>query len=209
MHLVDRVFERPENFSALEVLTGVYGYAVQIYCDFSGYTDIAIGSALLLGVRFPRNFDAPYQASNIADFWRRWHISLSTWLRDYLYIPLGGSRGAPWATYRNLMITMVLGGLWHGASWTFVFWGFLHGLGLGVTRAWERSQRRRREAQRAAASVYRAGPNAASPDEEPPAGLAARAIGTFFTFHYVCLAWISSAPPPSSRRSWSSGSSPR
>jgi alginate O-acetyltransferase complex protein AlgI len=164
-NIVDRVFERPVSFSALEVLTGVYGYAVQIYCDFSGYTDIAIGSALLLGVRFPRNFDAPYQATNIADFWRRWHISLSTWLRDYLYIPLGGSRGAPWATYRNLMITMVLGGLWHGASWTFVFWGFLHGLGLGVTRAWERRRQRR-------------------------PGLAARAVGTFFTFHYVCLAWI-------------------
>ena len=137
-NLVDRVFERPESYSALEVLAGVYGYAVQIYCDFSGYTDIAIGSALLLGVRFPRNFDAPYQATNLADFWRRWHISLSTWLRDYLYIPLGGNRGGPWGTYRNLMITMVLGGLWHGASWTFVFWGFLHGLGLGVTRAWER-----------------------------------------------------------------------
>jgi D-alanyl-lipoteichoic acid acyltransferase DltB (MBOAT superfamily) len=165
-NLVDRVFERPENFSALEVLSGVYGYAVQIYCDFSGYTDIAIGSALLLGVRFPKNFDAPYQATNIADFWRRWHISLSTWLRDYLYIPLGGNRGGSWATYRNLMITMVLGGLWHGASWTFVFWGFLHGLGLGVTRAWER----RRGA--------------------PRGGVAGRVAATVFTFHYVCLAWI-------------------
>ena len=100
-NLVDRVFERPTSFSALEVLCGVYGYAVQIYCDFSGYTDIAVGSALLLGIRFPKNFDAPYLATNIADFWRRWHISLSTWLRDYLYIPLGGSRGAPAATYRN------------------------------------------------------------------------------------------------------------
>jgi len=189
-NIVDRVFERPVSFSALEVLAGVYGYAVQIYCDFSGYTDIAIGSALLLGVRFPRNFDAPYQASNIADFWRRWHISLSTWLRDYLYIPLGGSRGAPWATYRNLMITMVLGGLWHGASWTFVFWGFLHGLGLGVTRAWERWRQRRRDARGGAASVYRAGPTAAAPEPEPAAGLAGRALGTFFTFHYVCLAWI-------------------
>ncbi len=165
-NLVDRVFERPENFSALEVLAGVYGYAVQIYCDFSGYTDIAIGSALLLGVRFPKNFDAPYKAHNLADFWRRWHISLSTWLRDYLYIPLGGNRGGPWATYRNLMITMVLGGLWHGASWTFVFWGFLHGLGLGVTRAWERRQ------GKAAPSLW------------------GRAVGTLITFHYVCLAWI-------------------
>ncbi|HEY4121366.1 MAG TPA: MBOAT family O-acyltransferase, partial [Byssovorax sp.] len=137
-NLVDRVFQRPDAYSALEVLCGVYGYAAQIYCDFSGYTDIAIGSALLLGVRFPKNFDAPYKATNLADFWRRWHISLSTWLRDYLYIPLGGSRGAPWQTYRNLMLTMILGGLWHGANWTFVFWGFLHGLGLAVTRWWQR-----------------------------------------------------------------------
>jgi D-alanyl-lipoteichoic acid acyltransferase DltB (MBOAT superfamily) len=172
-NLVDRVFERPENFSALEVLSGVYGYAVQIYCDFSGYTDIAIGSALLLGVRFPKNFDAPYQATNLADFWRRWHISLSTWLRDYLYIPLGGNRAGPWGTYRNLMITMVLGGLWHGASWTFVFWGFLHGLGLGVTRAWER----------------RGGGRGARGGREER-GLAGRAVRVVLTFHYVCLAWI-------------------
>jgi D-alanyl-lipoteichoic acid acyltransferase DltB (MBOAT superfamily) len=168
-NLVDRVFERPVNFSALEVLAGVYGYATQIYCDFSGYTDIAIGSALLLGVRFPKNFDSPYKSTNLADFWRRWHISLSSWLRDYLYIPLGGNRGAPWKTYRNLMLTMVLGGLWHGASWTFVFWGFLHGLGLGVTRAWERRGKARKGA---------------------PAGPVWRVVATVLTFHYVCLAWI-------------------
>ncbi len=166
-NLVDRVFERPVNFSALEVLAGVYGYAVQIYCDFSGYTDIAIGSALLLGVRFPKNFDAPYKAHDLADFWHRWHISLSTWLRDYLYIPLGGSRGAPWQTYRNLMLTMILGGLWHGASWTFVFWGFLHGLGLAVTRWWQRRK-----------------PANAEPS------IVGHAFGVFLTFHYVCLAWI-------------------
>src|SRR5262249_2892850 len=136
INLVDRVFQRPDAFSALEVLAGVYGYAVQIYCDFSGYTDIAIGSALLLGVRFPKNFDAPYQAADLADFWRRWHISLSTWLRDYLYIPLGGSRGSAWKTYRNLLVTMLLGGLWHGASWTFVFWGFLHGIALAGHKFW-------------------------------------------------------------------------
>ena len=170
-NLVDRVFERPASFSALEVLAGVYGYAVQIYCDFSGYTDIAIGSALLLGVRFPKNFDAPYQATNIADFWRRWHISLSTWLRDYLYIPLGGNRGSALATYRNLMLTMVLGGLWHGASWTFVFWGFLHGLGLGVTRAWERRSGR-------------------GGREKGQGSFAGRVLATALTFHYVCLAWI-------------------
>jgi D-alanyl-lipoteichoic acid acyltransferase DltB (MBOAT superfamily) len=190
LNLVDRVFERPESFSALEVLAGVYGYAVQIYCDFSGYTDIAIGSALLLGVRFPRNFDAPYQARNLADFWRRWHISLSTWLRDYLYIPLGGNRGGPWLTYRNLMITMVLGGLWHGASWTFVFWGFLHGLGLGVTRAWERRKERAPSGD-AAASPYRE-PHAKGGRGERslPASVAGRIAGTVLTFHYVCLAWI-------------------
>ncbi|HEX6765565.1 MAG TPA: MBOAT family O-acyltransferase, partial [Polyangiaceae bacterium] len=117
-NLVDRVFDAPLQYSALECYSAVLGYAVQIYCDFSGYTDIAIGSALLLGVRFPRNFDAPYKAENIADFWRRWHISLSTWLRDYLYVPLGGNRKGPVRTYLNLMITMLLGGLWHGANWT-------------------------------------------------------------------------------------------
>jgi D-alanyl-lipoteichoic acid acyltransferase DltB (MBOAT superfamily) len=169
-NLVDRVFDRPVNFSALEVLCGVYGYAAQIYCDFSGYTDIAIGSALLLGIRFPKNFDSPYKATNLADFWRRWHISLSTWLRDYLYIPLGGNRGSSFLTYRNLLLTMILGGLWHGANWTFVFWGFLHGAGLGVTRAWERRQKR----------LGLAG----------SWGLAGRVIAVFFTFHYVCLAWV-------------------
>ncbi|APR83699.1 Putative poly(beta-D-mannuronate) O-acetylase [Minicystis rosea] len=174
-NLVDRVFERPVSYSALEVLAGVYGYAAQIYCDFSGYTDIAIGSALLLGVRFPKNFDSPYKATNLADFWRRWHISLSTWLRDYLYIPLGGNRGGAWLTYRNLMITMVLGGLWHGASWTFVFWGFLHGLGLGVTRAWERRG---------------LGEGASKPRKRPEPSLVWRVVATVLTFHYVCLAWI-------------------
>jgi len=170
-NLVDRVFERPTSYSALEVLCGVYAYATQIYCDFSGYTDIAIGSALLLGVRFPKNFDAPYTALNLSDFWRRWHISLSSWLRDYLYIPLGGNRGAPWKTYRNLMLTMVLGGLWHGASWTFVFWGFLHGLGLGVTRAYQRWQSR----HGVVTGSF---------------GLPGRVVSVFLTFHYVCFAWI-------------------
>jgi D-alanyl-lipoteichoic acid acyltransferase DltB (MBOAT superfamily) len=173
INLVDRVFDRPESFSALEVLAGVYGYAAQIYCDFSGYTDIAIGSALLLGVRFPRNFNSPYKAEDLADFWRRWHISLSTWLRDYLYIPLGGNRISEWHTYRNLMITMLLGGLWHGASWTFVFWGFLHGLGLAVTRAYQRFRERRGAAAR--------------PGRRP---FAVRAALVLLTFHYVCFAWI-------------------
>jgi alginate O-acetyltransferase complex protein AlgI len=114
-------------------------YALQIYCDFSGYSDMALGTAHMLGYTLARNFDMPYLAENISEFWRRWHISLSTWLRDYLFIPLGGSRGASLLTYRNLMITMTLGGLWHGASWTFVLWGIYHGLllvGLRLFQTW-------------------------------------------------------------------------
>jgi D-alanyl-lipoteichoic acid acyltransferase DltB (MBOAT superfamily) len=169
MNLVDRVFERPINYSALEVLAGVYGYAVQIYCDFSGYTDIAIGSALLLGVRFPKNFDAPYKATNLADFWRRWHISLSTWLRDYLYIPLGGSRGSAWQTYRNLMLTMVLGGLWHGAAWTFLAWGLFHGVLLVADRAVRAAWLRR---------------------ALPPPGAALRGVIAGATFIAVTALWV-------------------
>ncbi len=136
--LVDRVFEAPEHFSAVEVIAGVYGYALQIYLDFSAYSDIAIGSAQVLGFALPENFRTPYRSANLQEFWRRWHISLSTWLRDYLYITLGGSQGAPWRTYLNLILTMVLGGLWHGASWAFVVWGALHGFGLAVTRYFQR-----------------------------------------------------------------------
>ena len=116
--IVNRVFDDPERFSSLEVLVAVYAYAIQIYADFSGYSDVAIGSAALFGYELPENFDAPYLSRDLQEFWRRWHISLCTWLRDYLYIPLGGSRDGAMRTYRNLMITMVLGGLWHGASWT-------------------------------------------------------------------------------------------
>ncbi|HEY0992883.1 MAG TPA: MBOAT family O-acyltransferase, partial [Kofleriaceae bacterium] len=137
--LVDRVFDAPGQFSAIEVVAGVYGYALQIYLDFSAYSDIAIGSAEVLGFTLPENFRTPYRAANLQEFWRRWHISLSTWLRDYLYITLGGSQGAPWRTYVNLILTMLLGGLWHGASWTFVVWGALHGFGLAVTRYFQRS----------------------------------------------------------------------
>jgi D-alanyl-lipoteichoic acid acyltransferase DltB (MBOAT superfamily) len=116
-------------------LLATYAYAAQIYCDFSGYTDIAIGLALLMGFVFPQNFNNPYRATGFRDFWRRWHMTLSRFLRDYLYIPLGGSRGSRLFTYRNLMITMVLGGLWHGAAWTFVLWGAFHGVGLVVEHA--------------------------------------------------------------------------
>lgn len=136
--LVEPVFAVPQSYGGWDTLLAVYGYAAQIYCDFSGYTDIAIGCALLLGYRFPRNFNAPYTACDPQEFWRRWHISLSTWLRDYLYFPLGGSRKGSLRTYLNLMLTMLLGGLWHGAAWTFVAWGGLHGSYLVVHRLWSR-----------------------------------------------------------------------
>src|SRR4029450_13690359 len=126
--MADAVFSDPARYDVMATWTGVLSYAVQIYCDFSGYSDMAIATAGMLGYQLTLNFDYPYFASNIAEFWRKWHISLSTWLRDYLYIPLGGSRGTKAFTYRNLMLTMLLGGLWHGASWTFVIWGGLHGL---------------------------------------------------------------------------------
>ena len=170
INLSDRVFENPLMYSSLEVLLAVYGYAVQIYCDFSGYSDVAIGSALLLGFRLPDNFDRPYVARNLQDFWRRWHISLSSWLRDYLYIPLGGSRGGAWSTYRNLMITMLLGGLWHGASWNFVIWGALHGGALAINRAFQR---------RLADHPFWG---------DPPRWF--QVLSAVATFHFVCFAWI-------------------
>src|SRR5579872_1753352 len=141
-NLVNRIFDFPKLYSGAETLIAVYGYALQIYFDFSGYTDIALGSALLLAIKLPPNFNMPYAAENIADFWRRWHISLSNWLRDYLYFSLPGLR-SNWKifTYFNLTLTMVLGGLWHGASWNFVIWGLLHGLGLAVTRAFQSKSR--------------------------------------------------------------------
>jgi len=133
--LIDNAYNSPENFSGFSLLLATYGYAMQIYCDFSGYSDIAIGTARILGFKLPLNFNRPYMAISITDFWRRWHISLSTWLRDYLYIPLGGNQKGKLRTYRNLLITMLLGGLWHGAAWSFVFWGGLHGAYLAVERA--------------------------------------------------------------------------
>ncbi len=133
--IVDPVFGVPEAYFAPDAILATLAYAVQIYCDFSGYTDIAIGLALLLGFIFPQNFRSPYRATGFRDFWRRWHMTLSRFLRDYLYIPLGGSRGGRLFTYRNLMITMVLGGLWHGAAWTFVLWGAFHGAMLVTEHA--------------------------------------------------------------------------
>ena len=169
--LVDRVFSLPELHNGKEILFAIYGYAVQIYCDFSGYTDIAIGLALLLGFRFPQNFNAPYTAESLQDFWRRWHMTLSRWLRDYLYIPLGGNRGGERATYRNLMITMLLGGLWHGAAWTFVVWGAIHGGALTFEQ-----YRHHRRSGRAS---------------HPPPDTVWRRIGhRVVTFHIVCFAWV-------------------
>ena len=125
--IVKPVFDNPTQYGAIDNLFGVYAYAIQIYADFSGYTDIAIGLALLLGIRFPQNFNSPYIATTLQDFWRRWHMTLSRWLRDYLYIGLGGNRKGETRTCINLFLTMFLGGLWHGASWTFVVWGTIHG----------------------------------------------------------------------------------
>jgi len=162
--LVDPVFFDPESFPTIDLLAAMYGYAVQIYCDFSAYSDIAIGIAALLGYYFPPNFNQPYRATSFQDFWRRWHISLSSWLRDYLYKPLGGSRDGRLMTARNLALTMLLGGIWHGADWKFVLWGALHGAALIAERFLLR--------------------------DAPAGGALRRIAGTLFVFHYVCLCWI-------------------
>jgi alginate O-acetyltransferase complex protein AlgI len=164
--IVDDVFGAPGQHSSLELLIAIYAYAVQIYADFSGYTDMAIGIALLLGFKFPQNFDSPYAAVSVQDFWRRWHMTLSRWLRDYVYIPLGGNRKGELLTYRNLLLTMLIGGLWHGAGWTFVVWGGLHGAYLAAGRL-------RRGGQ----------------DTERARGLALWRQ-RLITFHLVCLAWV-------------------
>lgn len=131
---VDKIFDAPQSFSSGNTLQGVLGYTIQILGDFWGYSTMAVGSALMFGISVPINFNLPYSAKSLQDFWRRWHITLSLWLRDYLYIPLGGSRFTTWLTYRNLLITMLLGGLWHGANWTFVIWGGIHGGVLAIER---------------------------------------------------------------------------
>jgi alginate O-acetyltransferase complex protein AlgI len=133
--VVDPVFAVPDQYSAPDLWLAAYAYTAQIYCDFSGYTDIAIGLALLLGYVFPQNFRSPYRSLGFREFWTRWHMTLSRFLRDFLYIPLGGNRKGKFNTYRNLMITMVLGGLWHGAAWPFVLWGTFHGIGLCIEHA--------------------------------------------------------------------------
>ena len=167
MNFVDRVFDNPMTYTGFENLMGVYGYALQIYCDFSGYTDIAIGVGLLLGFKLPINFNSPYKAANITDFWRRWHISLSTWLRDYLYISLGGNRCSKFRRYLNLLITMILGGLWHGASFRFIIWGAIHGVALAGHKLWM--------------ELF---PNIKT------GNFFIKLLGIFVTFNLVCFAWI-------------------
>ncbi len=171
LNFVDRIFDEPLLYTGFECLTGIYGYALQIYCDFSGYSDMAIGLALLLGFHFPKNFDAPYKSATITEFWHRWHISLSTWLRDYLYISLGGNRKGRFKTYRNLLLTMLLGGLWHGAAIRFVLWGALHGVALALHKLWLEIVP---GAKVSGAQMHRW----------------SRIAGILFTFHLVCFGWL-------------------
>ena len=169
VNFVERIFDNPSLYSGLENLFGVYGYALQIYCDFSGYSDMAIGIALLLGFRFPINFNSPYKSDSVTDFWHRWHISLSTWLRDYLYISLGGNRKGKLRTYINLVLTMLLGGLWHGASWNFVVWGGLHGAALALHKGLRSFVHRHKQYR---STGWR------------------KVAAVLITFHFVCLCWI-------------------
>ena len=171
LNFVDRIFDEPLLYSGFECLMGIYGYALQIYCDFSGYSDMAIGLALVMGFRFPKNFDAPYRSATITEFWRRWHISLSTWLRDYLYISLGGNRKGKGRTYLNLLLTMLLGGLWHGAAIRFILWGALHGVALALHKMWLQVV---------------PGAKTLGKDMNP----VMRLMGILFTFHLVCLGWL-------------------
>lgn len=170
VNFVDRIFDAPVLYSGMENLLGVYGYALQIYCDFSGYSDMAIGLALLLGFEFNINFRTPYCSVSISDFWRRWHISLSSWLRDYLYISLGGNRKGKTRTYINLILTMLLGGLWHGASILFLIWGAWHGLLLALDKI--RMQYLKIEPKTMLGQ------------------LSLKFLGIFITFHLVCFGWI-------------------
>ena len=167
VNFIDRVFDMPSIYSGFENLMAVYGYGLQIYCDFSGYTDIAIGLALILGFRLPVNFNSPYKAASLSEFWKRWHISLSRWLKDYLYIPLGGNRKGKFRTSINLIITMLLGGLWHGAALRFVIWGGLHGIGLVINKIWN--------------NIF---------GDRMKSGKIGRAIAVFITFQFVSFCWI-------------------
>jgi alginate O-acetyltransferase complex protein AlgI len=180
--LVDGVFRDPGAYGALDLLLAVYAYAVQIYCDFSAYSDIAIGVAALMGYSFPRNFDQPYRAKSFSDFWRRWHISLSSWLRDYLYIPLGGNRKGRVRTYVNLTLTMLLGGLWHGAAWKFIIWGALHGGALAVERMLGGA--------RDAAGQVTGQVTGQVAGQVTGQTSWRKILAILFVFHFVCLCWI-------------------
>ncbi len=166
-NFVNRIFDTPNLYSGAEVLIAVYAYSLQLYFDFSGYTDIARGTAMLLGIRLPLNFARPYLAANVNDFWRRWHISFSNWLRDYLYFSLPGKRNKV-MPYLNLVITMILGGLWHGITWPFAIWGLLHGTAMAVTRFWQVKRGRSRQ----------------------PVSAGGAAVRIFFTYQFVCFTWI-------------------
>ena len=169
-NLVDRVFDQPQLYSSLETLFAIYGYALQIYCDFSGYTDIAIGSALLLGFKLPENFNSPYRARSVVDFWRRWHITLSDWLRDYLFVSFGGLRKRRFNLYRNVVLTMLIAGLWHGAAWTFLLWGAWQAVGLSVNHLWEAHRRKHHR--------------------KPNQQWWIKSISVVATIHFVCLGWV-------------------
>ena len=163
---VDDVFEKPLAFSSISVILAVISYSIQIYCDFSGYSDMAIGVARCLGYDFIPNFNMPYISKNVTEFWKRWHISLSTWLQEYLYIPLGGNRKGTARRYINLLLTMVLGGLWHGANYTFVFWGLLHGLALCVHKIYLKLRKNKKE------------------------NIIGSAISVLLTYVFVCVCWV-------------------
>ncbi|HEY8377291.1 MAG TPA: MBOAT family O-acyltransferase [Nannocystis sp.] len=191
----DAIFNAPENYTSLEILMALYAFTLQLYADFSGYSDIAIGVALLLGFTLPENFERPYQAKNLGEFWRRWHMTLSTWLRDYLFFPLGGSRGTPGRVYFNLWLTMFLVGMWHGASWNFVIYSNLHALAMVFNR-WNRLRDRTRRTARTgamwvtgmillAAAVYAACLGVLHLGEAESAGMAAFAVAMF-----LFVAWL-------------------
>ena len=169
-NFVDRIFDNPTLFSGGEVLLGLYGYCIQIYCDFSGYSDMAIGISLLLGFKIPMNFNAPLTADSMTDFWRRWHISLSTWIRDYVYIALGGNRKGTLHMYLNQMVAMTACGLWHGASLNFVVWGVLHGALVCLHKFWSQTVMRHDR-------------------HYHPAGIR-RFVSVFITFHVLCFTWL-------------------
>ena len=165
------IFNNPSAYSGIECLLAVYGYAMVIYCDFSGYSDMALGMAKWMGFEIDINFISPYQSNTLAQFWRRWHISLSNWLKDYIYIPLGGNRSTTILTYRNLIITMLIGGFWHGASFNFIIWGGLHGCALALER-------------------FRTSLGRKYLITLPHSAIATKALATIFTFHFVCGCWI-------------------